>query len=225
MVFAEKYVGFWLSFTLPTIMFLLSPLVLIVCRKRYTRRPPTGSVLSKALRLILFGMKQSRANKPARGDRKAQNSGFWERVKPSNQTVKPEWMTFDDAWVDEIRRGLQACRVFLWYPIYWLCYSQMINNLVSQAATLKRNGVPNDVVNNIDPLALIIFIPIFDRLIYPQLARKGIRFTPIKKIFAGFMCGTAAMVVAAITQHYIYVKSRKSQATILPPKPSPTNTL
>ena len=27
-------------------------------------------------------------------------------------------MTFDDAWVDEVGRGLKACRVFLWLPIY-----------------------------------------------------------------------------------------------------------
>ena len=85
----------------------------------------------------------------------------------------------------------------------------MLNNLVSQAATLEHNGVPNDIVNNIDPFALIIFIPIFDLIVYPALARAGILFTPIKKIFAGFMCGTLSMAVAAIIQQYIYVHSRK----------------
>jgi hypothetical protein len=34
---------------------------------------------------------------------------------------KPEWMTFDDAWVNEVRRGLLACKVFLWYPLYCKC--------------------------------------------------------------------------------------------------------
>jgi POT family proton-dependent oligopeptide transporter len=45
---------------------------------------------------------------------------FWERVKPSNIPVeeRPAWMTFDDAWVDEVRRGILACKVFLWYPLY-----------------------------------------------------------------------------------------------------------
>jgi len=45
---------------------------------------------------------------------------FWERVKPSNipEAERPAWMVFDDAWVDEVRRGLLACKVFLWYPIY-----------------------------------------------------------------------------------------------------------
>jgi hypothetical protein len=43
---------------------------------------------------------------------------FWENVKPSNVTLRPKWMTFDDEWVDEVRRGLKACAVFCWFPIY-----------------------------------------------------------------------------------------------------------
>lgn len=44
---------------------------------------------------------------------------FWDAAKPSLLGAsKPEWMTFDDAWVEEVRRGLVACRVFLWYPLY-----------------------------------------------------------------------------------------------------------
>ncbi len=31
---------------------------------------------------------------------------------------KPAWMTFGDAWVEEVRRGFLACSVFLWYPLY-----------------------------------------------------------------------------------------------------------
>ena len=220
MVFAERFVGFWLAFTLPTLMFLLAPIVLIACRKKYYRRPATGSVLSKAIKLMWFGLKQSRA-KNLTNEAQSQNINFWERVKPSNVADKPSWMTFDDAWVDEVRRGIEACKVFLWYPIYWLSYSQMLNNLVSQAATLERNGVPNDIINNINPFALIIFIPIFDQVVYPTLARWKIRFTPIRKITAGFWCGSLAMVVAAITQHFIYEKSRKFS----PVPVNPTTTL
>lgn len=52
-----------------------------------------------------------------------------------------------------------------------------------------------------------VLIPIMDLIVYPTLRRFGINFSPIKKIFAGFMCGTAAMIAAAVTQHYIYQRS------------------
>lgn len=44
---------------------------------------------------------------------------FWQRVKPTALgNDKPQWMNFDDAWVDEVARGVKACKVFLWYPLY-----------------------------------------------------------------------------------------------------------
>ncbi|THH07770.1 hypothetical protein EW146_g9207 [Bondarzewia mesenterica] len=134
---------------------------------------------------------------------------FWDDVKPSKvaEVDRPRWMTFDDQWVDEVRRGFKACTVFLWYPIYWLTYNQMVNNLTSQAAVMVTNGVPNDVINNLDPFALLIFIPICDIFLYPFLRRIGIRVTPIRKITAGFFTGAAAMIWAAVTQHYIYKRN------------------
>ncbi|KAG6825129.1 hypothetical protein H0H93_001129, partial [Arthromyces matolae] len=62
---------------------------------------------------------------------------------------------------------------------------------------MTTNGLPNDVLSNLDPFALIIFIPICDLLIYPALRRAGINFSALKKITAGFVTGSAAMVWAA----------------------------
>lgn len=200
MVYAEKYVGFWLSFTLPTILYCCCPVVLYLCRNKYSRTPPTGSVLAKALKLWTFAWKSS----PSRSIAGLKDGQFWERVKPSNLQSKPIWMTFDDAWVDQVQRGLKACTVFLWYPLYWLAYNQMTGNLTSQAATMQLNGVPNDIINNLNPISLIVFIPIVDMFVYPGLRKAGINFTPLKRICLGFMLAAIAMVCACVTQYYIY---------------------
>lgn len=209
MVYAEKYVGFWLSFVLPTCLFIFCPLVLLAFKSRYTRNPPTGSVLGKALALIRLSMKGRWSLNPITTIKNARAPGFFERVKPSNipESERPAWMTFDDHWVDEVRRGLKACAVFVWYPIYWLSYNQLNSNLVSQASTMILNGVPNDVVNNLDPIALLIFIPIVDKFVYPALRRVHINLTPIKKVTIGFALSTISMAIAAIIQHYIYMLS------------------
>ncbi|KAI0160185.1 POT family protein [Xylariaceae sp. FL1272] len=209
MVYAEKYVGFYLSFTLPTALFLFCPIVLIVFKNRYVRNPPTGSVYGKFFGLIGLSMKGRWSANPVRLIKNIREPGFFERVKPSNipESERPEWMTFDDNWVDEVRRGVKACQVFFLYPIYWLPYNQLNNNLISQAATMVLGGVPNDVVNNLDPIALLIFIPIFDKIFYPFLRKVGINLTPIKKISLGFLFGTISMVVGAIIQHEIYWQS------------------
>lgn len=120
MVYAERYVGFWLSYLLPTIMFCFCPTVLFFCRKRYNLVPPTGSVYSKAFRLWRLAMKGRWSLNPMRLFQGTSGAvDFWDPVKPSRLgSDTPEWMTFDDEWVDEVRRGLKACKVFLWYPLY-----------------------------------------------------------------------------------------------------------
>lgn len=82
-----------------------------------------------------------------------------------------------------------------------------MNNLVSQAATTELHGLPNDILSNLNPLSLIILIPIFDQFIYPTLRKMGIRFTPVKRICGGFFMGAFAMVWAAVLQYYIYEKN------------------
>ncbi|KAF5630684.1 proton-dependent oligopeptide transporter POT family [Fusarium tjaetaba] len=209
MVFAEKEVGFWLSYTLPTFMLCLCPLVMWLNRNKYERRPPAGSVLGQALKTWFLAQKGCWSINPFATWKNLHRDDFWERVKPSNfsHETRPKWMTFDDAWVDELSRGFNACAVFCWYPIFWLCYNQINNNLISQAAVMQRHGVPNDILSNLNPFALLIFIPLNDFFIYPALRKAGFRFTPIKKITAGFFTGAAAMIWAAVVQHYIYQKS------------------
>lgn len=80
----------------------------------------------------------------------------------------------------------------------------MTNNLTSQAATMTLNGAPNDLIGNLNPISIIIFIPIMDHIVYPGLRKMGIHFTPLKRIFCGFMLASAAMVSACVTQYYIY---------------------
>ncbi|KAK6821236.1 MFS general substrate transporter [Apiospora arundinis] len=175
MVYSEHFVGFWLSYTLPTLCYLLCPA------------------------LIRFAYKKSTGFR---------DPEFWQRVKPTEirargETV-PAWMTFDDQWVDELKRGVLACKVFLWYPLYFLAYNQMTNNLVSQAGTMVLGQTPNDIVAKLNPIFIVIVIPIMDFVVYPALKAMGVRLSPIKKITAGFVLASLAMVSACVLQAYIY---------------------
>ena len=115
-----QYVGFWLAFTLPTIVFCICPVVLYVGRNMYSRSPPTGSVLSQALRIWRQAMKGRWSFNPVTTFKNMNAPDFWETAKPSHysEETRPGWMTFDDQWVDEVKRGFKACSVFMWYPIY-----------------------------------------------------------------------------------------------------------
>jgi POT family proton-dependent oligopeptide transporter len=52
---------------------------------------------------------------------------------------------------------------------------------------------------------LVVFIPIFDKLVYPGLRRCDIKFTAITRISWGFFCVSIGMAWSAIVQHLIYI--------------------
>ena len=119
-----KNIGFWSAYLLPTCMFIPGIAVVIFGKKQYRQHPPRGSIFIELFRVIKLTPKYG-----------------LEGAKPSVMAkVNPglaEKITWDDVFVDEMRRTFKACVVFCWYPIYWLCYSQMTNNLVSMNAVSK----------------------------------------------------------------------------------------
>src|SRR6185437_7138139 len=100
----------------------------------YKGTPPAGSVLSKAVRAFMFAAKGRWTLNPVRLVRNFGASDFWDHAKPSHLEAtgqpKPDWMTYDDHWVDEVYRGLSACKVFVWYPLYCKLASLIVASLL-----------------------------------------------------------------------------------------------
>lgn len=69
---------------------------------------------------------------------------------------------------------------------------------------MASHGIPNDLMQNFDPIAIIVFVPILDQLVYPLLRRFHISFKPITRITLGFFVASMAMLYAAVLQHAIY---------------------
>lgn len=74
-----------------------------------------------------------------------------EAAKPSYQDERGRKYrtSWDDVYIDELKRGLAACRVFLFYPVYWVAYSQVLNNFISQGEYSPQTPIDQaeDLVN------------------------------------------------------------------------------
>jgi dipeptide/tripeptide permease len=188
----ELHVGFWSAYLLPLIMFCVGYGVLVSGKKRYIIKPPQGGVIGNCFRALWIA---------------ARNDGNLDKAKASTQghgrgrTV----VTRDDKFIDELKTALVACKVFLFFPIYWVCFSQMMNNFISQAGQMELHGLPNDILPNLDPIAIILLIPLMDRLIYPFVrTRLHLAFAPITRISLGFLTASCAMLYASVLQSVIY---------------------
>ena len=223
-VFMEKYKGFWTVNLMGLIGFLFGFSVLIAGRKMYVTRPPQGSIMPHAFKAFWIGLVNGRTLEAARPSYQAAHG----------EKYKTPW---SETFVDELRRALVACRVFLFYPIFWVIYNQLSSNFVAQgslpfslstdvfrfpgtaymfwaqtdfrvlaAGQMKLHGMPNDQMQNIDPIVIIIFIPVMDKIVYPFLRKRGFPMYPITRITWGFILAALSMMFAAIIQHEIYIR-------------------
>lgn len=188
--YLERDIGFWSAFLLCLCVFLVGFSILLLGRKRYVVRPPKGTVITDAFKVVGTMIRYRKLD----------------AAKPSYQAANnlPQTTRWNDQFVDEVKRALIACRVFVFYPIYWLVYAQFSSNFVSQAGEMNGHGVPNDLPQNFDPISIIIVVPILDRLVNPLLRKCHIKFRPISRITFGFFVASFSMMYAAIVQHLIY---------------------
>ncbi|KAF9540508.1 peptide transporter ptr2 [Mortierella hygrophila] len=210
----EKYYAFWLAYLIPLIMFNGAVLALWIGKDKVVKTEPRGSVLIESFRVFSIALRNGRnldAAKPS----------VIQTRDPSEEATRG--ITWDDIFIDELRLTLKACSVFLFFPFYWVIYNQITTNLTSQAGTMLLYGIPNDVVNNIDPIVLIIFIPIFDKIIYPTLRRMGWELKPIVRISLGFFFCAIAMAWTAIVQHKIYITGPNYECTLCDENETPNN--
>jgi dipeptide/tripeptide permease len=188
----ELHVGFWSAYLLPLLMFCVGYVVLVSGKKRYIIKPPQGGVIGNCFRALYIA---------------ARNGGNLDKAKASVQGHRRGFsrVTWDDKFIDELKTALVACKVFLFFPIYWVTYSQMMNNFVSQAGQMQLHGLPNDILPNINPITIILLIPLMDRLVYPFIrTRLHLAFTPITRISLGFLVAALAMLYAGLLQSAIY---------------------
>lgn len=188
--YMERDIGFWSAFLLCLCVFMVGFSVLILGRKQYVMKPPNGTIITDAFKAIgiMIRHRNMDAAKPSYQEKSGRNQ-------------RTPW---DDQFVEELKRALVACRVFVFFPIYWLVYAQFSSNFVSQAGEMATHGVPNDLMQNLDPISIIILTPILAYFVYPALQKMHIQFRPIARITMGFFVASLSMMYAAIVQHLIY---------------------
>ncbi len=96
MVYAERYVGFYLSYLLPTCIFIIALPVLFLTRNRYNRRPPEESVLGPAVKLLVRGSRERWHINPWATWKHMKDGTFWDSLKPSHYepSTRPALMNF-----------------------------------------------------------------------------------------------------------------------------------
>ncbi|KAJ5301921.1 Major facilitator superfamily domain general substrate transporter [Penicillium antarcticum] len=198
----EAKASFWLAYLIPLIAICLSAVVFLSGQKKYVKVPPQGSAIIDACKVLNI-VRQERHFLDAMPS-SLEAAGRLDKY-PFASSAR-----YTDQYVADVRRGFRSCRMFIFLPFYFICWVQIWNNLISQAGQMALHGTPNDLLQNLDPIALCIFIPLLDLGLYPLLRKFKINFSPVRRIFTGFLLVSFSMVYASVLQHFIYTSPTKS---------------
>ncbi|CDK24969.1 unnamed protein product [Kuraishia capsulata CBS 1993] len=207
--YCARDVGYWLAFFVPMIMYLFLPIVLFYVQPKLVKEQIRGSILTTAKKIFRVAYRKGWIKRYLANE-------FWDYAKPSKMLERGEkfykektqsLITWDDQWVLDVKQTVNACKIFLYLPIYNLCDSGIGSVETSQAGSMDTAGVPNDLFNNFNPLAIIIFIPFLDYVLYPLLRKYKLDFKPVYRIAVGFIFGALSQVAGAIIQWKIYTTS------------------
>lgn len=110
--------------------------------------------------------------------------------------------------------------LYLLVAVFWSLYDQTGGAWVQQAERMDRRFLGIDWLESqiqaINPLLVLLFIPLFGMVIYPAVGRV-VAFTPLRRILVGFVLAIAAFAISATAQGLIETESaRLAQAGLGP---------
>ncbi|MFY8005553.1 MAG: MFS transporter, partial [Chitinophagaceae bacterium] len=91
--------------------------------------------------------------------------------------------------IDGVQAVYRVLMVFAFIPIFWAMWDQNLSEWVLQATKLDLQvfgfTLLPEQVQTVNPLFLLMLIPVFTYGIYPLVEKMGIKCTPLRKIGAG----------------------------------------
>jgi len=196
--YLAKYEGFWASFFLPTVIYMLLPPLLWYLKPRLILKPPGGSDLGNVFRVLGMALRHGGIGRIGR-------HGFWEPAKPSvNGRTDLRW---DDQFVVDVQRTFQATGIFCFFPMFNINDGGLGAAADALSVMLTTNGVPNDLLGNLNPLIIIFAVPCFNYGLYPFLRKHKIHYGPIARIFTGLLLCSIFSVGWPVITFYAYKTS------------------
>jgi len=108
--------------------------------------------------------------------------------------------------VSAVKSVWRVLAVFAFIPFFWALYDQNGSEWVLQAAHPMMNltcfGVTwlPEQIQSINPILILVFIPLFSMVIYPAIEKIGIKVTPMRKIGTGLVLTALSFVIIYLIQ-------------------------
>ncbi|KAH7726041.1 low-affinity peptide transporter [Aphelenchoides avenae] len=194
-----------LAFGVPAGLMLIATAFFVSGSFWYKKIPPKENVIAKVFRTVWRAIRN--------------------RFKYGNVRRKPHWMdhALDDhdcgadkkclthgrcakvSFVEDIKQLFRIVIMMLPVPVFWSLYDQQGSKWLLQAIAMDGKVTDGwtilpDQMSAANAILTMVFIPIFQFIIYPLVEAVGFRITPLRKMVAGGVLASLCFVAAGSLQ-------------------------
>ena len=115
---------------------------------------------------------------------------------PSDQDQIPQ----NNQALEDAQHALKILPIMAMLPMYWMLYDQQGSVWTLQASRMALHGLQPEQLNILNPLEIMLFIPLFDRIIYPYLESRNWNIAPLRRMGWGMVLTSLSFVVSGILE-------------------------
>jgi len=186
-VILTKY-GASIAFGIPGILMAIATVIFWMGRKHYVHVPPTGKTGAAGFMPILFYALKNFSKK-----KKGQD--FLDIARGKFKTEE----------VEAAKAAASVFKVFITVSVFWALFDQNGSSWVLQAEKMDRNVLGMQLeasqIQALNPIMVLILIPVFTYFIYPMVEKMGVKITPLRKMSAGMVLAGLSFLFIGILQY------------------------
>ncbi|XP_077055453.1 solute carrier family 15 member 1b [Siphateles boraxobius] len=182
---------FPLAFGVPAALMVVALIAFVAGHGMYIMESPKGNILLQVMKCIGFAVKNR----------------FKHRSK--QYPKREHWMDWADEKYDklliaQVKMVLKVLFLYIPLPMFWALFDQQGSRWTLQATIMDGNFgafiIQPDQMQIVNPVLIVIMVPIMDSAIYPLIKKCHINFTPLRRMTVGMLLAALAFVAAALLQ-------------------------
>ncbi|XP_070607297.1 solute carrier family 15 member 1 isoform X1 [Erythrolamprus reginae] len=187
----DKQKCYPLAFGVPAALMAIALFVFIAGSRMYKKVRPEGNIMVQVAKCISFAIR-NRFKHRSEQFPKREHWLDWASEK------------YDKRLITEVKMVLKVLFLYIPLPMFWALFDQQGSRWTLQATTMDGNlgsvQIQPDQMQTVNPILIVIMVPVVDALIYPLIKKCGINFTPLRKMTVGMLLAALAFVIAAVVQ-------------------------
>ncbi|XP_068784655.1 solute carrier family 15 member 1 isoform X1 [Struthio camelus] len=180
-----------LAFGVPAALMAVALIVFVIGSRMYKKVQPQGNIMVQVSKCIGFAIK-NRFRHRSKEYPKREHWLDWASEK------------YDKRLIAQTKMVLKVLFLYIPLPMFWALFDQQGSRWTLQATTMDGNfgaiQIQPDQMQTVNPILIIIMVPVVDAVIYPLIKKCRIDFTPLRKITVGMFLASLAFVAAALVQ-------------------------